>query len=134
MSENMDTESFSCLSRAPGASQADGQNNGEDRQQSQAALQLADKGLELVKFNNNILPIYVAYDRAVAYVEAGKGNCRRTNMKIQDSGVFAFQLSCATCLRLGMYRVRSTSIGPVPYTIYTRYIRIFPYNLIGNLT
>jgi hypothetical protein len=69
MSENMDTESFSCLSRAPGASQADGQNNGDDGQQSQAALQLADKGLELVKFNNNV-PINVAYDRAVAYVEA----------------------------------------------------------------
>jgi hypothetical protein len=65
MSETMYTESFSCLSRAPGASQADGQNNGEDRQQSQAALQLEDKGLELVKFNNNDVPINVAVSPAV---------------------------------------------------------------------
>jgi hypothetical protein len=56
MSDIMHTESFSCFSRAPGASQADGQNNGEDRQQSQAALQLEDKGLELVKFNKNMYP------------------------------------------------------------------------------
>jgi hypothetical protein len=62
----MDTESFSCLSWAPGASQADGQNNGEDGQQSQAALQLANKGLELVKFNdNNNVPINVAVSLAV---------------------------------------------------------------------
>jgi hypothetical protein len=33
-------------------------------------------------------------------------------------------------VRLGMYRVRSTSIGPIPYTLYTRYKRISPYNLI----
>jgi hypothetical protein len=65
MPEIMDTESFSCLSRAPGASQADGQNNGEDRQQSQAALQLKDKGLELVKFNKNYVPINVAVSLAV---------------------------------------------------------------------
>jgi very-short-patch-repair endonuclease len=63
----MDTETFSCLSRAPGASQADGQNHGEDRQQSQAALQLEDKGLELVKFNNNNVPINVAV--SLAFVE-----------------------------------------------------------------
>jgi hypothetical protein len=63
----MDTETLSCLSRAPGASQADGQNNGEDRQQSQSALQLEDKGLnlELVKFNNNNVPINVAVSLAV---------------------------------------------------------------------
>jgi hypothetical protein len=65
MPEIIDTESFSCLSRAPGASQADGQNNGEDRQQSQAALQLKDKGLELVKFNKNNVPINVAVSLAV---------------------------------------------------------------------
>jgi hypothetical protein len=65
MSEIMDTESFSCLSRAPGASQADGQNSGEDRQQSQAALQLEDKGLEQVKFNKNNVPINVAVSLAV---------------------------------------------------------------------
>jgi hypothetical protein len=65
MSEIMCTESFSCFSRAPGASQADGQNNGEDRQQSQAALQLEDKGLELVKFNKNNVPINVAVSLAV---------------------------------------------------------------------
>jgi hypothetical protein len=69
MSENMDTESFSCLSRVPGASQADGQHNGEDCQQSQAALQLEDKGLELVKFNNNNVPINVVVSLAV--VEGG---------------------------------------------------------------
>jgi hypothetical protein len=60
------------------------------------AHDLFDQGLEEVKFNNIKVPINVAYDRAVAYVEAGKGNWRRTNMKIQDAG-FAFQLSCATC-------------------------------------
>jgi hypothetical protein len=65
MPEIMDTESFSCLSRAPGASQADGQNNGEDRQQSQAALQLEDKGLELVKFNKKNVPINIAVSLVV---------------------------------------------------------------------
>jgi hypothetical protein len=45
-----------------------------------------------VKFNNNSVPIVVAYDRAVSYVEAGKGNWRRTNMKFQDSAVFAFHM------------------------------------------
>jgi hypothetical protein len=65
MSDIMCKESFSCFSRAPGASQADGQNNGEDRQQSQAALQLEDKGLELVKFNKNNVPINVAVSLAV---------------------------------------------------------------------
>jgi hypothetical protein len=59
--------------------------------------ELFDQGLEEVKFNNIKLPINVAYDRAVAYVEAGKGNWRRTNMKMEDDGTFAFQLSCATC-------------------------------------
>jgi hypothetical protein len=65
--------------------------------ESSSNLQLFDEGLDRVKFNNVHMPINVAYDRAVAYVEAGKGNWRRTSMRIQDSATFAFQLSCATC-------------------------------------
>jgi hypothetical protein len=93
----MHTDSSSCLPRTQGAIQTEDPKNGEDAQQSNATHQLSDKGLEVVKFNNVNVPINVAYDRAVAYVEAGKGNWRRTRMKIQDSAVFAFHLSCATC-------------------------------------
>jgi hypothetical protein len=57
MSENMDTESSSRLPRTQGATQAEDPNNGEDGQQSKAALQLSDKGLEVVQFNNVNVPI-----------------------------------------------------------------------------
>jgi hypothetical protein len=43
------------------------------------------------------VPINLANDKAVAYVEAGSGNWRRTTVRIQDSSLFALQLSCATC-------------------------------------
>jgi hypothetical protein len=58
----MSTQSSSCLRSPPGATQAEDPNNCEHGQQSKAALQLSDKGLTVVKFNNVNVPINDAND------------------------------------------------------------------------
>jgi hypothetical protein len=80
MSDNMNTECLSCSPRAQGATPTENASSREDVEQETTVQELFDQGLEEVKFNNIKLPINVAYDRAVAYVEAGKGNWRRTGV------------------------------------------------------
>lgn len=96
---NMDTAGSSCPTTPQGEAQPEDPNNGENVLQSTRVL-LSDKNLDLVKFNMGHVPINVAYDKAIEYVETEKGNWRRTNVKIQDPSAFTFQLSCATCNKI----------------------------------